>query len=108
MITTLKTTQSPLEASAKIVIPVKLVPACRKRVTVIQRFCNTLKRLDSHSPLKSCGDKFRGNDKLLFSKTFARALRYTNILHTKLQGVFNSIIIDLSHYCKYLCNDYTS
>ena len=43
------------EALAKGVIPVK---------TGIQRFCNTLKRLDSH---------FRGNDKLLFFKTFARA-----------------------------------
>ena len=43
------------EALAKVVIPVK---------TGIQRFCNTLKRLDSH---------FRGNDRFFFSKTFARA-----------------------------------
>ena len=44
-----------IAALAKVVIPVK---------TGIQRFCNTLKRLDSH---------FRGNDKLLFFKTFARS-----------------------------------
>jgi len=43
------------EALAKIVIPVK---------TGIQRFCNALKRPDSH---------FRGNDTLFFFKTFARA-----------------------------------
>ena len=44
-----------IAALAKVVIPVK---------TGIQRFCNTLKRLDSH---------FCGNDKLLFFKTFARS-----------------------------------
>jgi len=43
------------EALAKVVIPVK---------TGIQRFCNTLKRLDSH---------FRGNNKLFSFRTFARA-----------------------------------
>ena len=60
------------EALAKVVIPVKLVPACFKRGTGIQRFCDMLKRLDSHSPITTFGDKLRGNDEIGFLKTLAR------------------------------------
>ena len=62
-----------IKVLAKVVIPVKLVPACFKRGTGIQRFYNILKILDSHSPLTTFGDKLRGNDEIGFLKTFARA-----------------------------------
>src|SRR3990172_11396876 len=61
------------EALAKVVIPVK---------TGIQRFCNTLKRLDSH---------FRGNDKLLFFKTFARSSNVMVYVIKRSEGVHRII-----------------